>query len=103
MGGYDIFRCNFDPTTNDFGPINNLDYKINSTDDDILYLVDKLNENAIFSSKRSSAGGKIDVYNVKVKVLPLQNIIIAGTFKNSIIEDDIKANIHLYKEQLKNE
>ena len=95
MGGYDIFRCNFDPTTNDFGPINNLDYKINSTDDDILYLVDKLNENAIFSSKRSSAGGKIDVYNVKVKVLPLQNIIIAGTFKNSIIEDDIKANIKI--------
>ena len=36
---------------------------------------------------------KIDVYNVKVKVLPLQNIIIAGTFKNSIIADDIEANI----------
>ena len=93
MGGYDIFRCNFDPSTNDFGPISNLDYKINSTDDDILYLVDKNNENAIFSSKRSSPGDKIDVYNVKVKVLPLQNIIIAGSFKNSIIADDIEANI----------
>ena len=93
MGGYDIFRCNFDPSTNDFGPISNLDYKINSTDDDILYLVDKNNENAIFSSKRSSPGDKIDVYNVKVKVLPLQNIIIAGSFKNSIITDDIEANI----------
>ena len=93
MGGYDIFRCNFDPSTNDFGPISNLDYKINSTDDDILYLVDKNNENAIFSSKRSSPGDKIDVYNVKVKVLPIQNIIIAGTFKNSIIADDIEANI----------
>ena len=93
MGGYDIFRCNFDPSTNDFGPISNLDYKINSTDDDILYLVDKNNENAIFSSKRSSPGDKIDVYNVKVKVLPIQNVIIAGTFKNSIIADDIEASI----------
>ena len=95
MGGYDIFRCNYDPTTNDFGPISNLDYKINSTDDDILYLVDKNNENAIFSSKRSSEGGMIDVYNVKVQVLPMQNIIISGSFKNSILAEDYKANIRV--------
>ena len=93
MGGYDIFRSNYDPSTNDFGPISNLDYKINSTDDDILYLVDKDNKNAIFSSKRSSEGGMIDVYNVKVQILPMQNIIISGSFKNSIIEEDFKANI----------
>ena len=93
MGGYDIFRCNYDATTNDFGPISNLDYKINSTDDDILYLVDKNNKNAIFSSKRSSAGGMIDVYNVKVQLLPMQNIIISGSFKNSILAEDFKANI----------
>ena len=85
MGGYDIFRCNFNSSTNDFGPISNLDYKINSTDDDILYLVDKNNKNAIFSSKRSSEGGMIDVYNVKVQLLPMQNIIISGSFKNSIL------------------
>ena len=72
-----------------------MDYKIKSTDDDILYIVDRNNENAIFSSKRSSEGGKIDVYDVKVKVLPMQNIIIAGTFKNSIIPDDIEANIKI--------
>ena len=95
MGGYDIFRCNFESSSNDFGPISNLDYKINSTDDDILYIVDKNNENAIFSSKRSSEGGKIEVYDVKVKVLPMQNIIIAGTFKNSILPEDIEANIKI--------
>jgi hypothetical protein len=93
MGGYDIFRCNYDATTNDFGPISNLDYKINSTDDDILYLVDKNNKNAIFSSKRSSEGGMIDVYNVKVQLLPMQNIIISGSFKNSILSEDFQANI----------
>ena len=93
MGGYDIFRCNYDATTNDFGPISNLDYKINSTDDDILYLVDKNNKNAIFSSKRSSEGGMIDVYNVKVQLLPMQNIIISGSFENSILAEDFQANI----------
>ena len=93
MGGYDIFRCNFNSSTNDFGPISNLDYKINSTDDDILYLVDKENKNAIFSSKRSSKGGMIDVYDVKVQVLPIQNIIISGSFKNSILAKDFNATI----------
>ena len=93
MGGYDIFRCNFNSSTNDFGPISNLDYKINSTDDDILYLVDKENKNAIFSSKRSSKAGMIDVYNVKVQVLPIQNIIISGSFKNSVLAKDFNATI----------
>ena len=57
MGGYDIFRCSYDFASNNFGPVSNLDYKINSTDDDILYIVDDNNENAFFSSKRASDGG----------------------------------------------
>ena len=93
MGGYDIFRCSYDFASNNFGPVSNLDYKINSTDDDILYIVDDNNENAFFSSKRASDGGKIDVYNVKVKLLPIQNVIIAGEFKNLINDSDFKASI----------
>ena len=93
MGGFDIFRSSFDKSNNSFGPVTNLDYKINSTDDDLLYIVDKENTNAIFSSKRSSEGGMIDVYNVKVKVLPLQNIVISGIFSNKIKPNDFKANI----------
>ena len=93
MGGFDIFRSSFDKSNNSFGPVTNLDYKINSTDDDLLYIVDKENINAIFSSKRSSEGGMIDVYNVKVKVLPLQNIVISGIFSNKIKPNDFKATI----------
>ena len=93
MGGFDIFRSSFDKSNNSFGPVTNLDYKINSTDDDLLYIVDKENTNAIFSSKRSSEGGMIDVYNVKVKVLPLQNIVISGIFSNKIKPNDFKATI----------
>ena len=93
MGGFDIFRSSFDKSNNSFGPVINLDYKINSTDDDLLYIVDKENTNAIFSSKRSSEGGMIDVYNVKVKVLPLQNIVISGIFSNKINPNDFKATI----------
>ena len=96
MGGYDIFRCSFDKLAGNYGPVNNLDYKINTPADDILYIVDDKDENASFSSDRSSDGGKIDVYNVKVKVFPIQNTLIAGTFFNSSNPEDLKANIKVY-------
>jgi hypothetical protein len=93
MGGYDIFRCSFDKMAGNYGPVNNLDYKINTPADDILYIVDDNNENAFFSSDRSSAGNEIDVYKVKVKVFPIQNTLIAGTFFNSSNPEDLKATI----------
>ena len=55
--------------------------------------MDDNNENAFFSSKRASDGGKIDVYNVKVKMIPIQNVVIAGLFKNLINDQDYKAVI----------
>ena len=93
MGGYDVFRCSYDANTNNYGPVQNLDYKINTTDDDVLYIVDDNNENAYFSSKRASDGGMIDVYKVKVKVFPIQNTVIAGTFSNSVNPEDAAAKI----------
>ena len=93
MGGYDIFRCSYDVTSNNYGPVDNLDYKINTTSDDILYIVDENNVNAYFSSDRASDGGKIDVYKVKVKVFPIQNTVIAGTFSNDVNPDDLMATI----------
>ena len=93
MGGYDIFRCSFDKIAGNYGPVDNLDYKINTPSDDILYIVDDNNENAYFSSDRSSDGGLIDVYKVKVKVFPIQNTLIAGVFFNTSNPDDLKATI----------
>ncbi len=93
MGGYDIFRCSYDVTSNNYGPVDNLDYKINTTSDDILYIVDENNINAYFSSDRASEGGKIDVYKVKVKVFPIQNTVVAGTFSNDVNPNDLMATI----------
>jgi len=84
MGGYDVFRCAYDRDYNSFGPAVNMDFKINTPDDDFLYIVDSLNKEAYFSSSRSSQGGYMDVYHVKVEIYPVLNAIIAGTFKNTI-------------------
>ena len=93
MGGYDIFRTSYDAGSKNYGPVDNLDYKINSTDDEKLYIVDDNNVNAFFSSNRASDGNNIDVYKVRVKVFPIQKTIIAGTFANSMNSEDLLATI----------
>ena len=92
MGGYDVFRCSYDSEYNTFGPAQNMDFKINTPDDDILYIVDSLNKEAYFASTRSSRGGYVDVYNVKVEIYPILNAIIAGRFQNDIdhFENDLR-------------
>ena len=46
MGGYDVFRSTFNRLTGSFSKPVNMDYKINTPDDDILYVVDSMNLNA---------------------------------------------------------
>ena len=95
MGGYDIFRTLYEDETNSFGPPANMDYKINTPSNDIMYVVDSLNQNAFFSSSRSSKGNFLDVYKVRVEVFPIQNVIIAGEFFNEIDNADSDAKIQI--------
>lgn len=88
MGGYDIFKSSYDLATNTFGPAVNLDYKINTPDDDIMYVVDSLEQNAYFASGRASKYGFIDVYKVRVETFPLVNVLLAGNFDNKIQPGD---------------
>ena len=93
MGGYDVFKSSYDMESNTFGPPINLDYKINTPDDDIMYVVDSLNDNAYFASARSAKGGYLDVYKVRVQTFPMLNVILAGEFINQINAADNKASI----------
>ena len=93
MGGYDVFKSSYDMESNTFGAPVNLDYKINTPDDDIMYVVDSLNENAYFASARAAKGGYLDVYKVRVQTFPMLNVILAGEFINQINAADDKASI----------
>src|ERR1700741_925369 len=54
MGGYDIFKTTFDDQTNSWSKPVNLDFPINSPDDDILFVTDSLERTAFFSTGRYS-------------------------------------------------
>lgn len=84
MGGYDVFKSVMDPETETFGPPENMDFAVNTPDDDILYILDSLEKSAHFASKRESGIGKVHVYNVRVERLPVLIAILKGRFVNEV-------------------
>jgi hypothetical protein len=93
MGGYDVFRSEYDPNTDTYGAPENLDFAINTPDDDILYMIDADGKRAFFSSTRESGSGRIHVYNVRVERIPVMIAIIKGTFENQIVKNNNAATI----------
>jgi hypothetical protein len=84
MGGYDVYKSGFIKANGIFSKPVNLDFAINTPDDDLFYLADSLNEMAYFASARGSKQGQLDVYKVLVKSAPLDITLIKGSFINQI-------------------
>ena len=84
MGGYDVFKSVVDPASGTFGPSENLDFAVNTPDDDLFYIADSLNHLANFSSTRASKQGRLDVYKVEVSSRPLDITMVKGTFVNEV-------------------
>jgi hypothetical protein len=80
MGGYDIFRSELNEETNTWQSPVNLDFAINSPDDDILFISDYEEQTAWFASNRNSPDGKMTVYHVVIQRRPVSMCLIAGSF-----------------------
>lgn len=78
MGGYDIFKSIFNDDTKQWGPPVNMDFPINTPDDDILYISDKDEKQAYFSSGRTTVAKKIAVYHINVDRKSVEFVIIKG-------------------------
>ncbi|HHE65117.1 MAG TPA: hypothetical protein ENL09_03740, partial [Bacteroidetes bacterium] len=101
MGGYDIFRSNYNPNVGSYSEPENLDFAINTPDDDLFYIADSLNQIAYFSSARASKQGRLDVYKVKVDLIPSNMIIIKGDFISEINPMLKDARVTIEDEQTK--
>ena len=93
MGGYDIFRASLDASTGTFTKAENLDFAINTPDDDLFYVADSAKKMANFASSRSSKQGELDVYKVLVKSAPAEITLIKGSFSNEIDPENKLAKI----------
>ncbi len=79
MGGFDIFKSAWNETTFTWGTPVNVDFPINTPDDDVLYVTDFYEKQAYFASSRSSTSGKIEVYHINVDRKPIDLTFINGT------------------------
>ncbi len=93
MGGYDIFRADLDASTGRFTTAKNLDFAINTPDDDLFYVADSAKQLANFASSRGSTQGELDVYKVLVKSVPAEITLIKGSFSNKISPENKLAKI----------
>ncbi len=81
MGGADIFVASHDSITQVFGSPVNLDYSINTPDDDFMYA--ELGGNsgiAFFASNRNSEKGQAFVYKINAKRKAFEIAVLAGFF-----------------------
>lgn len=99
MGGYDIFRAQYDEGTSNFQNATNLDFAVNTPDDDVFYIADKNHKTAWFSSGRNLADGDMNVYSVKVEGIPINLIFIQGNFIADF-DGDIKNAKIVLKDEL---
>ncbi|GJM29358.1 MAG: hypothetical protein DHS20C17_19930 [Cyclobacteriaceae bacterium] len=66
MGGYDIFKTEFDSASSSWTNIVNLGYPINTPDDDIYFVGTKEGKRGYYASVREDGMGYTDIYVVSV-------------------------------------
>lgn len=93
MGGFDIFRSAYDRVSETFGPPENMDFAVNTPDDDIFYMTDGESKQACFASGRDSEQGKLHVYRVATAQIPLVITVMKGTYASALDKADRKAHI----------
>lgn len=93
MGGYDIFKSTFNESTQSWSTPKNLEFPINSPDDDYLFVTDTAEKIAYFSTGRYSPPGKIDVLKIKTERKPIDIIVMKGTVAKETAKQSVKSKL----------
>ena len=72
MGGYDIYMCEWNESTNDWGAPTNLGFPFSSPADDFLFMNTSDGNYSIFSSNRDCAKDSITIYVLQFDNLPIR-------------------------------
>ncbi|MDF2450068.1 MAG: WD40-like beta Propeller containing protein [Bacteroidota bacterium] len=93
MGGYDVFKTTYDETTQTWSKPENLEFPINSPDDDILFVTDSLEKTAFFSTGRYSPYGKLDVLKINTERRPMNSAVVKGSVVKEEASQSVKSKI----------
>jgi len=84
MGGYDIFKSEYDSAKGEWGEPENLGFPINTPDDDIYFVSTKDGKRGYYASVREDGQGYTDIYMVTI----LQEENVGETLASKEAEND---------------
>lgn len=89
MGGYDIFKSNFNETNNTFSKPKNIGYPINTTDDDMNFRISKNGKYGYIATAKAGGQGDFDIYRVSFNDVESDYSVVIGMLKG---KDDSPVN-----------
>ncbi|MBL4658457.1 MAG: tetratricopeptide repeat protein [Flavobacteriales bacterium] len=95
MGGYDIFRTEWDELNSRWQPGTNIGYPINTVFDDILFVPKPDDKEAYLASDRNSPAGLIEIIKIKFPKERVTTAVIKGQFSVVNEENNKTAQISL--------
>lgn len=98
LGGYDIFKTTFNPDANTASDPVNMDFKINSPDDDLFFIGEPNGDKAYFASSRAVDDSKVEVFDIGIKSFLLQDVLIAGEVTGNFTSSETKLKVEAIDE-----
>ena len=80
IGGYDVFKSEYNETTSSWSKPKNLGFAFNSPDDDFLYISDESESIAFFASRRSNNMDEVTVYKVSAMPKVVEYSVVKAEF-----------------------
>lgn len=78
MGGYDIFKAQWNPDSNRFMNPRNIGYPINSVDDDMNFRISRTGRYGYMSLLREDGYGDYDVYRITINEVESEYSVVRG-------------------------
>jgi hypothetical protein len=105
MGGYDIFKANFDNETKTFSKPINMGYPVNTSYDDLNFRISKNGRYGYVASLRGGGIGDFDIYRVTFNEVENDYTILIGNIipKDTSIKVDFRNTLLTVNNNISNE
>ena len=85
IGGYDLYKANYDLSSNMVSDIQRMAYPYSSPADDLFYVVDRNLNQAYFATTRQGQVGQYEIYTLDAEQAPKPTFVFAGNFFNELL------------------
>ena len=90
MGGYDIFKANWDPIKRNWTDVKNMGFPINTPEDNMNYRESSTGRTGYISALRADGYGDLDIYNVTFNEVDVQYTVFKGYVNDKVNNEVIK-------------